>query len=125
MLASKLLRISVVFIVIGMALGIGMGMAQDFRLAPAHAHFNLLGFVALFLAGLYYHLAPTAAATRLAGIQAWIAVIGAVVFPVGIGVVVLAGPQYEAIPILGSLVVLTGMILFALIVFRHGLKPHA
>jgi hypothetical protein len=123
MLASNLLRVSVVFIIIGMLLGIGMGMAQNFQLAPAHAHFNLLGFVSLFLAGLYYHLAPNAAGTRLAGIQAWIAVVGAVVFPIGIGIVVLAGPQYEVIPILGSFVVLAGMILFAMIVFRHGLKP--
>jgi hypothetical protein len=123
MLASNLLRISVIFIVIGMAVGIGMGMAQDFRLAPAHAHWNLLGFVALFLAGLYYHVAPEAAASGLARIQAWIAVIGAVVFPVGIGLVVLGGPSYEMAAILGSLVVFVGMILFAIIVLRHGLKP--
>lgn len=125
MLATNLLRISVLFILVGMALGIGMGMAQDFRLAPAHAHLNLLGFVALFLAGLYYHVQPDAAATGLAKVQAWIAVIGAIVFPVGIGIVVINGPSYEVIPILGSLVVFLGMILFAWIVLRHGLKPRA
>jgi uncharacterized pyridoxal phosphate-containing UPF0001 family protein len=27
----------------GMILGISMGMSQDFTLAPAHAHANLLG----------------------------------------------------------------------------------
>src|SRR5438876_5808077 len=35
MLASNLLRISVVLYLIGLGLGIGMGVAQDFTLAPA------------------------------------------------------------------------------------------
>lgn len=123
MLASNLLRISVIFILVGMAVGIGMGMAQDFRLAPAHAHLNLLGFVLLFLAGLYYHVAPDAAATGLARTQAFLAVIGAIILPVGIGIVQLYGESYKVFPIIGSLIVFLGMILFALIVFRHGLKP--
>lgn len=38
----------------GMALGIHMGIAQDFTLAPAHAHLNLLGWVTMALYGLYH-----------------------------------------------------------------------
>ena len=120
MLASNLLRVSVIMILVGLGLGIGMGITQDFRLMPAHAHLNLLGFVALFLAGLYYNAVPEAAATRLATIQAWVAVIGAVLFPVGIALVLLVGPQFEPIAIIGSLIVFVGMILFAWVVFRHG-----
>jgi hypothetical protein len=37
----------------GMTLGFGMGVTQDFRLAPAHAHMNLLGWVSMFLYGLF------------------------------------------------------------------------
>jgi cbb3-type cytochrome oxidase subunit 1 len=107
-------------ILVGLGLGIGMGITQDFRLMPAHAHLNLLGFVALFLAGLYYNAVPEAAATRLAKIQAWIAVIGAVLFPIGIALVLLVGPQFEPVAIIGSLIVFVGMILFAWVVFRHG-----
>jgi len=119
MLASNLLRVSVIMILVGLGLGIGMGITQDFRLMPAHAHLNLLGFVALFLAGLYYNAVPEAAATRLATIQAWVAVIGAVLFPVGVALVLLVGPQFEPIAIVGSLIVLVGMILFAWVVFLH------
>lgn len=125
MLASNLLRVSVVMILIGMLLGIGMGIAQDFRLAPAHAHLNLVGYVGLFLAGLYYQAVPKAAVTRLASIQAWVSVIGAVVFPIGIAAVLLGGPKYEAGAILGSLIVFTAMVLFAVIVFRHGAPARA
>ena len=121
MLASNLLRVSVVLILVGLIAGIAMGVTQDFRLAPAHAHLNLVGFVALFLAGLYYAAVPAAAAGRLALVQAWLAVIGAVLFPVGIGLVVMVGPQFVPLAIVGSLVVLFGMALFAFIVFRHGI----
>jgi hypothetical protein len=125
MIASLLLRMSVVLAVIGMLLGIGMGMKQDFQLAPAHAHLNLLGFVALFLAGLYYQAVPKAADTLLAAVHTWIAVIGAVLFPIGIGAVLLGGPNYELFTIVGSLIVLIGMLLFALIVLRHGAPSKA
>jgi cbb3-type cytochrome oxidase subunit 1 len=125
MLASNLLRVSVVLIIVGMCMGIGMAMAQDFRLAPAHAHLNLIGFVALFLAGLYYHTVPQAAAGALAKWHAWIAVIGAVVFPIGISAVLLGGLRYEVLAIIGSLIVLTGMLLFAVIVFRNGAPQRA
>jgi hypothetical protein len=120
MLASNLLRVSVVTILIGLALGIAMGVAQDFRLMPAHAHLNLLGYVGLFLAGLYYNAVPEAASTRLATAQAWISVIGAIVFPIGIGLVVVAGEGFVPVAIGGSLIVFVGMALFAWIVFRHG-----
>lgn len=120
MIASNLLRISVVLFLIGLLFGIGMGVTEDFRLAPAHAHLNLIGFVTLFLAGLYYGMVPAAAATKLARLQAWTAVVGAVIFPIGIGLTVTIGPQYAAVAIVGALVVLLAMALFAWIVFSFG-----
>jgi hypothetical protein len=62
MISTLLLRVSVVLDLIGLARRIAMGIKQDFTLAPAHAHLNLLGFVVLFMAGLYYHAFPQAAA---------------------------------------------------------------
>jgi hypothetical protein len=120
MLASNLLRVSVVMILIGLTLGIAMGAMQDFRLVPMHAHINLVGFVALFLAGLYYNAVPEAASTRLAKVHATIAVIGAILFPIGIAFVLLVGLEYVPLAIGGSLIVFAGMVLFAWIVFRHG-----
>ncbi len=125
MLASNLLRVSVVLIVIGMLLGITMGITQDFRLAQAHAHLNLVGYVALFLAGLYYQAVPKAAQDRLAPFHAWLAVTGAVVFPLGIAAVILGGPSYEAFTIVGALIALGAMLLFAVIVFRNGAPVRA
>ena len=46
-------------------------------------------------------------------------------FPVGICIVLLNGPHYEIYPIAGSLVAFAGMLLFAIIVFRHGAPQRA
>jgi hypothetical protein len=60
-MVNALFRVSVALALVGMALGIVMGIRQEFLLAPAHAHLNLLGFVTLFLAALYYSVVPQAA----------------------------------------------------------------
>jgi hypothetical protein len=95
-----------------------MGMQQNFVLAPAHAHLNLIGGVLLFLFGLYYKLVPAAGTTTLAKLQGWLHMIGAILFPAGVALVILKGPSFEVAPILGSLIVVAAMSLFAVIVFR-------
>jgi hypothetical protein len=47
-----------VFLLIGMALGIKMANAMDFTLHGLHAHLNLLGFVVMTLYGLCYRQWP-------------------------------------------------------------------
>ena len=66
MISSLLLRVSTVLLLCGMVFGITMGIRQDFTLAPAHAHLNLIGFVLMFLVGLYYRIVPAAGAGLLA-----------------------------------------------------------
>jgi hypothetical protein len=118
MIGSLMMCMSVVILLIGMLAGIAMGIQQNFTLAPAHAHLNLIGGVLLFLFGLYYRLVPAAGTTTLAKVQGWLHMTGAVLFPAGIAVVLLKGPSFEAAPIAGSLIVVTAMALFAVIVFR-------
>jgi hypothetical protein len=118
MIGSLMMCVSVVVLLIGMLAGIAMGVTQNFTLAPAHAHLNLVGGVLLFLFGLYYRLIPAAGTTMLARIQGWLHILGAVLFPAGVAIVLLKGPSFEAAPIAGSLMVVAAMTLFALIVFR-------
>src|SRR4051794_37375473 len=118
MIGSMMMCVSVVVLLVGMLAGLTMGIQQNFTLAPAHAHLNLVGGVLLFLFGLYYRLVPAAGMTTLAKVQGWLHMTGAVLFPAGIGVVLLKGPSFEAAPIAGSLIVVTAMALFAVIVFR-------
>ena len=118
MIGSLMMCLSVVVLLVGMLAGIAMGISQNFVLAPAHAHLNLIGGVLLFLFGLYYRLVPAAGSTTLAKVQGWLHMAGAIVFPAGIAAVLLKGPSVEAAPIAGSLIVVAAMALFAVIVFR-------
>jgi hypothetical protein len=118
MIGSLMMCMSVVILLVGMLAGIVMGIQQNFVLAPAHAHLNLLGGVLLCLFGLYYRLIPAAGTTTLAKVQGWLHMVGAVLFPAGVAVVLLKGPSFEAAPIAGSLLVVAAMALFAVIVFR-------
>lgn len=118
MIGSLMMCMSVVILLIGMLAGIAMGMEQNFTLAPAHAHLNLIGGVLLFLFGLYYRLVPAAGTTTLAKVQGWLHMIGAILFPLGVAVVLLKGPSFEVAPIAGSLVVVVAMALFVVIMFR-------
>ena len=118
MIGSLMMCVSVVVLLFGMLAGIAMGIQQDFTLAPAHAHLNLVGGVLLFLFGLYYRVFPAAGATLLAKLQGWLHIVGAIVFPVGIALVVLKGHAFLAAPIVGSLLVALAMALFTIIVIR-------
>jgi hypothetical protein len=118
MIGSLMMRIGAVILLVGMLAGIAMGIQQDFTLAPAHAHLNLVGGVLLFLFGLYYRLVPAAGNSPLAKLQAWLHIVGGIVFPAGVAIVVLKGVSFIAAPIVGSLIVVAAMALFTVIVFR-------
>jgi hypothetical protein len=118
MIGPLMMRVGAVILLFGMLAGIVMGIKQDFALSAAHAHLNLVGGVLLFLFGLYYRLVPAAGADRLAKVQGWLHMIGAIVFPAGVAAVTVKGESLIAIPIVGSLIVVVAMALFAVIVFQ-------
>jgi hypothetical protein len=117
-LSTLLLRVSVVVLLVGLTIGIGMAATQDFRLAPTHAHLNLVGFVIMFLAGLYYRLVPVAETLMLAKAHAYLHLLAAVVFPIGIAMVTVVDHSYEFLAIIGSLLFLVAVLLFAVVVYR-------
>lgn len=118
MIGSLMMCVSVVVLLVGMLVGIAMGVQQNFELAPAHAHLNLIGGVLLFLFGLFYRLIPVAGATTLAKVQGWLHIVGAILFPTGIAIALTKGPAFETAPVFGALIVIAAMLLFAVIVFR-------
>jgi hypothetical protein len=118
MIGPLMMCVSAVILLAGMVAGVVMGIREDFALAPAHAHLNLVGGVLLFLFGLYYRLVPAAGASTLAKAQGWLHIIGAILFPVGVGIVILKGTSFIAAPIAGSLIVVVAMALFTVVVFR-------
>jgi cbb3-type cytochrome oxidase subunit 1 len=116
MLASNLLRVSVVMILIGLIMGVAMGASEDFRLMPAHAHLNLVGWVTMALFGLYYHLVPKAGEHWSAKLHFAVATAGILVMVPGI---VLALERSEdTLAKIGSILTLVSMLIFVVNVWR-------
>lgn len=116
--SSLLLRVSVVLLLLGLALGISMGIRQDFALMPVHAHLNLVGFVLMFGVGLYYRMVPEAGEGMLAKTQGALHVVGAILLPAGLAAMLTWGPRFEPFVIVGSIITFAAMLLFGIIVFR-------
>lgn len=96
----------------GMSLGIGMAIRQDFTLAPAHAHLNLLGWVSMALYGLYYRSAPRIR-PRLAWTQAIAGTVGFITMTAGLAAMLATGRHgFEALISAGALATVLGMALF-------------
>ena len=111
-------RAATLFVIAGMSMGIAMAIAQDHSVMPAHAHLNLLGWVSLFLFGIYYRLHPAADASRLALVQVGTWCVGTVILTVAVAAIHLGHTAADPIAGIGSLVLLADMLLFAVFVFR-------
>jgi len=108
-----LLKIAVVYLVVGGSLGLGMGITQKFALAPVHAHLVLVGWASLALAGLIYHAYPAASLTRLARIHFWLHNLGLPVFMAGLALVLTGNEAVLPVLAAAATVLLIGLFVFA------------
>jgi drug/metabolite transporter (DMT)-like permease len=124
MKASSLsFQAAVLFAIAGMIWGIQMAISDDHSAFPAHAHLNLLGWVSLFLFGIYYLLHPTLDRSRTAMIQVWIWIAGTIILAIGVAFVHTGHAGGDPIAAVGSLIVLAAMLLFAWLVFKCERNP--
>jgi hypothetical protein len=127
-ISNRFLRLAVVAALCGMAWGAFMGARQDFALATAHAHLNLLGWVSMTLYGLFYRVVPNAAEGLLPRLHFWVALAGVVIFVPSLALVLHSGPYLaiaEKTIMLATLLIVVSMILFATIVFKNTSKASA
>lgn len=117
MISSLFMRFGIVFAIIGMALGIYMGVVHDFSLSPVHAHINLVGWVSMFLAGLFYKAYPQCQ-TRLAWAHLSLSVVGLLLMAPGVAAVTRNISWGEPMAVAGSLATFASILIFAFIVFR-------
>jgi hypothetical protein len=116
--SSLSFRTAVLFVIVGMIWGIAMAISEDHSAMPAHAHLNLLGWVSLFLFGIYYRLHPSLEGTRSASVQVWGWIVGTVILATGVGLAHTGHAVGDPVAAIGSLVVLLDMFLFGWLVFR-------
>lgn len=124
MKASSLsFQAAVLFVIAGMIWGIQMAISQDHSAFPAHAHLNLLGWVSLFLFGIYYRPHPSLDQSRAALAQVSIWCIGTIVMAIGVGLVHTGHEVGDPIAALASLLVLAGMLMFGWLVVKTERAP--
>jgi hypothetical protein len=109
---------AVVFVVAGMIWGLVMAISEDHTTLPAHAHLNLLGWVSLFLFGIYYRLHPHLEDAKSASVQVWIWILGTIILTIGVALLHTGHAIGDPIAAVGSFVVLLDMLLFGWLVFR-------
>jgi predicted cobalt transporter CbtA len=111
-------RAAMLLLLCGMIWGLQMAISGDHSAFPAHAHLNLLGFVSLFLFGIFYRLNPAVDANRLAIPQVWIWIASTIVTAIGVGLVHTGHAAGDPIAAIGTLVVFADAVLFTWLVFQ-------
>jgi hypothetical protein len=107
------LKLSVVYLIIGIGMGIAMGASQNFTLRPVHAHVNLLGWTTMALAGLIYSVFPQAGTSRLARLHFWLLNLALPVMMVALGLVLFGRMEVAPVLALGEIVAAVGILAFA------------
>jgi hypothetical protein len=116
---------AVVFLIAGMIWGIIMAISEDHSAMPAHAHLNLLGWVSLFLFGIYYRLHPSLEGAKSAIVQVWVWIIGTIILAIGVSLFYTGQVIGGSIAAVGSFVVLFDTLLFGWLVLRGSSKAIA
>jgi hypothetical protein len=109
---------AVLMVIVGMGWGIAMAISQDHSTSPAHAHLNLLGWVSLFLIGVFYRLHPDIDRSRLAFIQVLVWIVAVAVMTTGIALLYRGAAIGEPLAAISSMVLLADMLLFAWLVLK-------
>jgi cbb3-type cytochrome oxidase subunit 1 len=114
--ASRFFASAIVYIILGMALGLVMGITQDHAQMPTHAHILVVGWVTFAIYGFFYHTFPEAARNRLANVHFWLAEISLVVLLIGLALIFGGRPETgDPFAAIGSIGVLASTVLFAVI----------
>lgn len=114
-----LVKIASLYLLVGLALGLVMALGKDFSLASVHSHVLLLGWATLATTGIVYLVLPRCAGTRLAAAHFWLHNLGLPVMMVSLAVATQGESRAEPLVGVGSILVMLGLLLFTLNVFKN------
>lgn len=116
-IADLFFKTALVFLIIGIAVGLQMAISQNHNVVGAHAHINLLGWVTSAIFGVYYALNPKKAQGRLPMVHYGIYVAGVVIMSAALYMLLSGSAGLEPVVAGGSLITLGGVLVFAFILF--------
>jgi hypothetical protein len=114
-MASLCFRTSVILALVAAGLALWMTATHDFRALHAEVVLNVLGWGSFMIYGLYYR--TIAAASGLARLHYFVALVGVIVEAIGIAGTEWGNPFFDPLRIVGAFIVAAGFVLFAVIVF--------
>jgi hypothetical protein len=107
----------VLFLIVGIGMGLQMAITQNHNVVGSHAHINLLGWVTSAIFGGYYALNPAKAEGRLPLIQYGVYTIGVAIMGGSLYLLLQGNTAMEPIVAVSSLITFAGVLLFAWTVF--------
>jgi hypothetical protein len=109
-----------------MLLGMHMGASNDFRLADAHAHINLVGWVTMALYGTFYALTAQTMSVRMAWINFLVSAVGALVLIPALIMFLLTNDKgIIPVMVIGEALTVVGAAIFLISVLRELLRKRA
>jgi len=116
----NLVKTAAIYMVGGLALGILMGISQDFTLSSVHSHVLLLGWVTTALTGLVYIVLPACGEGWLARVHYWGSNLGLPLMMTGLLLLSYGKAIGEKIVGPASIVLLLALSAFMVNVFVNG-----
>ena len=122
--ARRFVKMSLVWLGLGVTLGIAMAVAPVLlRYRTAHLHLNLLGFVAMMIFGVAYHVMPRFSGNplhsrRLASAHFWLANVGLLLLVVAFGLRTHAPGRAFPLLVTGGLASASGVYAFIYNIWR-------
>jgi cbb3-type cytochrome oxidase subunit 1 len=123
------LKASVTWLALGVTLGVAMGAKPAWSIyRTAHLHMLLLGFVAMMIFGVAYHVIPRFAgnplrSTRAAGAHWWLANTGLAIMVIGFALRAQGNAVSSALLGIGGTCAAAGAYIFAILVWRTLDRP--
>ena len=113
------LKLAVLYLIVGVGLGLMMGASKDFTMRPVHAHINLLGWATMALAGLVYSVYPAAGGSRLAKAHFWLHNLSLPVMAIALSFVVAGQQALVPVLVISEIVASLGILVFAANIFLN------
>jgi len=122
--SAAFFAIGVVYLLLGMSWGMHMGAANDFAMAPAHAHLNLLGWVTMSIYGTFYALTHASLSPKLAWTNFALAAAGVAVMIPSLALYLANNDaKYVAGIVAGEVATVLSLLVFAVSVYRELVRP--
>lgn len=110
-------RAGILFLIVGISLGLIMSISQNHDVIGAHAHINLLGWVTSAIFGGYYALNPAKAEGMLARVHFWVYTLGVLLMTVSLYLLLKGNTGFVPLVAVGSLITAAGVLIGAYIFF--------